>query len=128
MCAGCVILDDCLASNGNWMDDPPLLELFYNGRHYRTTFIISMQFPLGIKPELRCNFDYIFLLSEDFYSNQKRIYDHYAGMFPSFDMFRTVLLQLTNNFGSMVINRGPKKDLTNKVFYYKATDPYNPLI
>lgn len=116
-----LVMDDCLASKGTWMNDQPILEVFYNGRHYQLLFILTMQFPLGIKPELRCNFDYIFLLSEDFISNQKRIFDHYAGMFPSFDVFRSVFLQLTDNFGSMVIvNRGPKKDLIDKVFHYKA--------
>ena len=80
-----------------------------------------MQFPLGIRPELRCNFDYIFLLAEDFYSNQKRLYDHYAGMFPSFDIFRQIFLQLTNDFGCMVIvNRGARGDILEKVFHYKA--------
>ena len=118
-----LIMDDCLASKGNWMNDKPIMEVFYNGRHYQLVFILTMQFPLGIKPELRCNFDYIFLLAEDFYSNQKRLYDHYAGMFPSFELFRQVFLQLTDDFGCMVIvNRGLRKDILDKVFLYKATN------
>ena len=118
-----LVMDDSLASKGTWMNDQPILEVFYNGRHYQLLFILTMQFPLGIKPELRCNFDYIFLLSEDFYSNQKRIYDHYAGMFPSFDSFRQVFVQLTANYGSMVIaNSGSKENITDKVFYYKANN------
>lgn len=116
-----LVMDDCLSSKGTWMNDQPILEVFFNGRHYQLIFILTMQFPLGIKPELRTNFDYIFLLSEDFYSNQKRLYDHYAGVFPTFDFFRQVFLQLTDNYGSMVIvNRGPKKDILDKIFYYKA--------
>jgi hypothetical protein len=116
-----LLMDDCLASKGTWMSDGPVLEVFYNGRHYQLLFILTMQFPLGIRPELRCNFDYIFLLADDFYSNQKRLYDHYAGMFPSFDFFRQVFLQLTDEFGCMVIvNRGARKDILDKVFHYKA--------
>jgi len=116
-----LVMDDCLASKGTWMNDQPILEIFYNGRHYQILFILTMQFPLGIRPELRSNFDYIFLLSEDFYSNQKRIYDHYAGMFPTFDLFRQVFNNLTDSYGAMVIaNRGSHKDLIDKVFYYKA--------
>ncbi|ARF11282.1 packaging ATPase [Klosneuvirus KNV1] len=128
-CSGCVVLDDCLNSKGTWMNDYPLLELFYNAKHYYTTFILTMQFPLGIKPELRCNFDYVFMLSEDFFSNQKRLFDHYAGMFPNFDTFRQVFLQLTDNYGSMVImNRGVNKTLNERIFYYKVQDPFNPLL
>ena len=85
-----------------------------------------MQYPLGITPELRCNFDYIFLLAEDFVSNMKRIYDHYAGMFPNFESFKTVFLQLTQDFGCMVIsNRGARKSFLEKVFWYKAPEMKN---
>ncbi|QKF93472.1 VV A32-like packaging ATPase [Fadolivirus algeromassiliense] len=120
---GCVILDDCIGSKGSWMNDKSLLELFYNARHYNTTFIITMQFPLGIKPELRLQFDYVFLLSEDFYSNQKRLYDHYAGMFPTFETFRDTFLQLTEDYNAMVIsNCSGCVSLTDKLFYYKANN------
>jgi hypothetical protein len=118
-----IIMDDCLGQKGSWVKDRPIQELLFNGRHYRIMYILTMQFPLGITPELRCNFDYIFLLADDTISNQKRIYDHYAGMFPTFDAFRQVFVQLTADFGSMVIvNRGVKKSLFDKVFFYKAPD------
>jgi len=82
-----------------------------------------MQFPLGITPDLRSNFDYIFLLGEDFKSNQKRLYEHYAGMFPNLKAFIDVFEQVTNDFGSMVIvNRGARHSFLEKIFWYKATD------
>lgn len=116
-----LIMDDCLSSKGAWVNEQPIMEIFFNGRHFHLMYILTMQFPLGIKPELRGNFDYIFLLAEDFISNQKRIYDHYAGMFPSFETFRQVFTQLTDDFGCMVIvNRGPRKNLMEKLFYFKA--------
>jgi hypothetical protein len=118
-----LVMDDCLASKGTWMNDAPILEVFYNGRHFQILFILTMQFPLGIRPELRGNFDYIFLLADDFYSNQKRLYDHYAGMFPSFDIFRQVFIQLTDDYGCMVIaNRGSKKNIQDKIFHFKASN------
>lgn len=118
-----IVMDDCLGQKGSWVRDKPIQELLFNGRHYRVMYILTMQFPLGITPELRSNFDYIFLLADDTISNQKRIYDHYAGMFPTFDSFRQVFVQLTADFGAMVIvNRGVKKSLFDKVFYYKAPD------
>jgi hypothetical protein len=116
-----LVMDDCLSSKGTWMNDNTIMEIFYNGRHYQLLFILTMQFPLGIKPELRCNFDYIFLLTEEFFSNQKRIYEHYAGMFPTFYTFRQVFEQLTDDYGCMVIvNRGIKKNFMDKIFRYKA--------
>ena len=118
---GFILMDDCLSKKGSWMKDQPILELLFNGRHYQLMYMLTMQFPLGITPELRCNFDYIFLLKDDFYSNLKRLYDHYAGMFPTFDSFRLVFKELTSNFGSMVIvNRGACDNFLEKIFWYRA--------
>jgi len=118
-----LVMDDCLSSKGSWMKDEPILEMFFNGRHYHVMYILTMQFPLGITPELRSNFDYIFLLAEDFISNQKRLFEHYAGMFPNFEAFKSIFSQITKDYGCMVIvNRGSKNSFTDKVFWYVADD------
>jgi len=116
-----VVMDDCLATKGTWAKDPHVMDLLFNGRHRQVTYILTMQYPLGITPELRTNFDYVFLLAEDITSNLKRIYDHYAGMFPDFNLFRQVFRQLTEDFGAMVIkNRGARLTLFDKIAFYKA--------
>jgi hypothetical protein len=119
-----LIMDDCLADKGTWAKDQPIIEIFMNGRHYRLMYILTMQFPLGIKPELRSNFDFIFLLHNDMVSDQKRIYDHYAGMFQTFDAFRQVFLDLTADHGSMVIVRSGNQSnsLLDKIFWFKAKE------
>lgn len=119
-----LIMDDCMSSKGKWLKDPNILELFFNGRHHHISFILTMQFSLGIPPELRSNFDYIFLLAEDMISNRKRLYEHYAGMFPTFDIFQQVFTDITADYGVMVINnRIHSKNITEKVFWYKAKNP-----
>jgi hypothetical protein len=118
-----IVMDDCLADKGNWAKDKMISELLFNGRHYEIMYILTMQYPLGIKPELRSNFDYIFLLADDTYSNQKRLHEHYAGMFPNFEAFKQVFGQLTADFGCMVIiNRGIRNNFLEKVMYYRAPD------
>jgi hypothetical protein len=120
-CRAFIIMDDCLSKKGSWMRDQPITELLYNGRHYEIMYILTMQYPLGIIPELRSNFDYIFLLAEDFISNLKRIYDHYAGMFPDFNSFREIFVELTADYGCMVIaNRGARRTFLEKIFWYNA--------
>ena len=120
---GFIVMDDCLSKKGSWAKDQPILELLFNGRHYRLMYMLTMQFPLGISPELRGNFDYIFLLKEDFYSNLKRLYEHYAGMFPTFESFRQVFKGLTANHGAVVINNaGDGQSFLDKVFWYRATN------
>jgi len=115
-----LIMDDCLSSKG-WTKDSNILELFYNGRHSLISFILTLQYAVGIPPELRSNFDYIFLLAEDTITNRRKLYDHYAGMFPTFDIFQQVFSDLTENYCVMVIdNRIHSKNITDKVFWYKA--------
>jgi len=116
-----LIMDDCMSSKHLWLKDPSVLTVFNEGRHYQLTFILTMQYCLGIQPELRSNFDFIFMLGEDFVNNRKKLYEHYAGMFPSRDVFEQVFLQVTNNYGCMVIdNRLRTTDIKKKVFWYKA--------
>jgi len=118
-----LVMDDCMSSKGSWVKEEPIQELFFNGRHYHISFILTMQYSLGIPPEMRSNFDYIFLLAEDFTSNRKRLYDHYAGMFPDFNSFNETFSALTENFGIMVINNKiHSMDITEKVFWYRAKE------
>ena len=116
-----LIMDDCMSSKGSWLKDQNILELFFNGRHHHISFILTMQYSVGIPPEMRSNFDYVFLLAEDIISNRKRLYEHYAGMFPSFDIFQQVFTDITDDYGILVIdNRIHSKNITDKVFWYKA--------
>lgn len=118
-----IIMDDCLGDKKSWVRDKPVLELLFNGRHYQIMYILTMQFPLGITPELRTNFDYIFLLKADFISEQKKLFDHYAGMFPNLHTFRQVFNELTANFGCMVIdNRRKASNPLERLFWYRAPD------
>ena len=80
------ILDDCLY-DASWTKDKMMRLLFMNGRHWKIMLIITMQYPLGIPPNLRTNIDYVFILRENYVSNRKRLYEHYAGMFPTFEIF-----------------------------------------
>ena len=118
-----LLMDDCLSSKGSWSRDELISRLFFDGRHYQITYILTMQFPLGIQPELRQNFDYVFLFADDVGSSQKKLYEHYAGMFDSLDFFKHTLELMTKDFGCMVIcNRGAREKLTDKIFWYRASD------
>lgn len=115
-----LILDDCLY-DGSWIKDKNIRFLFMNGRHVKILFVITMQFALGIPPVLRTQIDYVFILRENLISNRKRLYENYAGMFPTFDIFCQVMDQCTENFECLVINNNAKSNrLEDQVFWYKA--------
>jgi len=115
------ILDDCLYDK-SWPTDKNIRCLFMNGRHYKVLFLITMQYPLGIPPHLRTNVDYVFILRENQVKNRERIYQQYAGMFPTFEIFSQVLDQCTENYEGMVIdNKVQSNKLEDQVYWYKAT-------
>ena len=117
-----VILDDCLYDN-TWARDKMMRLLFLNGRHWKVMLLITMQYPLGIPPTLRTNIDYVFILREPYIANRKRIYENYAGMFPTFESFCQVMDQCTENFECLVINNNSKSNkLQDQVFWYKADE------
>ena len=119
-----LILDDCLYDQ-SWTKDVNIRSIFMNGRHYKMMFIITMQYALGIPPNLRTNIDYVFILRENYVSNRKRLYEHYAGMFPTFDIFCQVMDQCTEDYNCLVINNNAKSNkLEDQVFWYKAS-PHN---
>ena len=117
-----VILDDCMY-DATWTRDKLMRLLFMNGRHWKIMLIITMQYPLGIPPTLRTNIDFVFILREPYIANRKRIYENYAGMFPTLEAFCQVMDQCTENYECLVINNNAKSNkLSDQVFWYKADD------
>jgi hypothetical protein len=115
-----LILDDCLYDQ-SWIRDTNIRYLFMNGRHVHTMFILTMQYVMGIPPNLRSNIDFIFLLRENIVANRRRLYEQFAGMFPDFDSFSQVMDQCTENYECLVIDNTTKSNkLEDQVFWYKA--------
>ena len=120
-----LILDDCMYDS-SWTKDKNIRALFMNGRHYKMLFVITMQYSLGIPPNLRTNIDYTFILRENIVSNRKRLYEQYAGMFPTFEIFCQVMDQCTENYECLVVHNNAKSNkLEDQVFWYKASDHPN---
>lgn len=118
-----LIMDDMLADSTNWKKDRQIRELFLNGRHSNLYFILTMQYPLGISPDLRTNLDYVFIFKENILANRKRIWENFAGVIPKFDTFNTILDQCTEDFTCLVINNNSTSNkLEDIIFWYKAND------
>ena len=117
------ILDDCLASASTWLTDKNIKFLFLNGRHCHILFCITSQYPLGMPPLFRTNIDLTFVLREPIKSNRKRIYESYAGMVPSLDMFETIMDACTSNYECLVVSSCTTSNkLEDQLFWYKAPE------
>ena len=117
-----LILDDCLYDS-TWIREESTRYVFMNGRHIDLTSMITMQYPLGITPNLRTNVDFVFILRDNYLKNRRILYENYAGMFPTFDMFCQFMDQCTENYECLVICNGVQSNkLEDQVFWYKASD------
>lgn len=117
---GILILDD-LMYDSSWLNHKTVLETFMNGRHYDILFIVTLQYCLGMKPAARGNVDFAFIFKENIIQNRKRLYDSFAGMFPSFESFSKTMDKYTEDFGCLVINFSTRSNnIYDQVFFYKA--------
>lgn len=115
------ILDDLMYDAPTWIKDVNIKDIFMNGRHFNMMFLLTMQFSLGIPPAFRTNIDYVFILRENYISNRKRLFEHYAGMFPTFEIFCQVMNQCTENYECLVIdNTSLSNRIEDCVYWYKA--------
>ena len=118
-----LIFDDCLSSKGAWRKDENVHAVFMNGRHYDIFYLLTMQYPLGILPDLRTNIDFTFIFRENIMSNRLRIYEHYCGVFNTFEIFCSTLDQCTENYECLVVDNNVKSNkIEDQVFWYKAED------
>jgi hypothetical protein len=116
-----IVLDDMLHDAQAWKKEKTIKSIFFNGRHFNFFFILTMQYPLGIPPELRSNIDYVFIFNEPSVKNRRKLYEDYCGMIPSFDHFCNILDACTQNHECLVIKTsGGSNDIRDQVFWYKA--------
>lgn len=116
------ILDDCMY-NKQALNDKNIRCIFMNGRHYKIFFVLAMQHALGLTPDLRNNIDYVFIFRNNIIKEREKIYTHYAGMFPTFDVFNQVMNQCTENYECLVIdNKVQSNNISDIVFWYKANE------
>jgi hypothetical protein len=116
-----LLLDDC-GFNKRIMNQEDMRLLFMNGRHWKICFIVSLQYMMGIPPDLRTNIDFVFCLRENIVANQKRLYDNFFGCFKKFSHFQEAFSECTNNYECLVLdNTSRSTRVEDCVFYYKAT-------
>jgi hypothetical protein len=120
------IMDDCMYNSSAWSRNPAVTSIFCNGRHFKLMFLLTFQYVLGVPPNLRNNVDYVFILRDNVLENRKKLWRHWAGVFPSFEMFCSVMDQCTENHECLVINnKSQSNKLEDCVFWYKAVDHGN---
>lgn len=116
-----LILDDCMYDN-IWKKDKNMRYIFQNGRHVQLFCVITLQYVLGIPPDLRNNVDYTFIFRDNNLGNRKKLYENYCSVIPDFNTFCSIMDSVTTQgYGCLVINnlaKSPK--LEDCVFWFEA--------
>ena len=84
-----LILDDII--DIDWTQSNSMKTCILNSKYYNIFSIITMQYCILIPQNIRCNFDYVFILKEDILSNLTILYNQYCTIIPSFDIFCQVI-------------------------------------
>lgn len=116
-----LILDDCIAEDQELRKDATLKWLGTNGRHADMLCAITTQYPNTLGPVMRGNGDFFFIMAEPRTYYRRQIYDSYASVIPTRELFNRLMDKITKNRGCMVIdNSSNESTLENIVFSYKA--------
>ncbi len=115
-----LLLDDC--TDDRKIFKTPLQQGIYKrGRHWKMWYIVSLQYCLDIDPAIRTNVDGVFILRETNLKNRKSLWENYAGIIPDFNMFCSILDQITDNYTALYIhNATTSNDLSDCLYWYKA--------
>ena len=105
------------------LNDKYFTGIIINGRCINISTILSNQYPLTLKPEIRANMDYLFIFRETNKKNLELLYNNYTkGIFDTLDIFEQTLNEATKeNYQCLVIDLISKK---NNVFIYKSNLEY----
>ena len=115
-----VLLDDCMYDK-RMIRDTNIRGIFMNGRHWRITFMLTMQYCMDLPPDLRTNIDYVFILRENIIQNQEKLYKNFFGIFPHFSVFQDVLNSCTEGYDCLVLDNTSKSNsIQDCVFWYRA--------
>lgn len=115
-----LIFDDCM-DNPHLFKTPLFHGMFKNGRHWKSMFIMAMQYSMDIPPSLRICIDGTFIFRESNIQFRKKIYENYASIIPSFKTFCDILDQITDDYTALYIHNGSSSNkLEDCVFWFKA--------
>jgi hypothetical protein len=107
-----VFLLDDVTDDPSKLKSPLFQSIFKNGRHWKCLFILSLQYCMDIRPVIRTNIDYTFILRESNMRNRKNLWLNYASCIPDFKDFCTLMDALTDDYTALVVNN---RTQSNKV-------------
>jgi hypothetical protein len=115
-----LIMDDCM-DNVSVFNDPIMIGLMKNSRHWNLLSIFANQYVFDFKPSIRTNIDGVFIFREPNLSTRDKIWKNFAGIIPTFKLFCQIMDEITVDHACIYIdNQSTSNKWQDCVYYYTA--------
>lgn len=115
------IMDDCM-DDLRIFNDPLMVGFFKNSRHWDCLSIFSNQYVLDFKPNIRTNIDGVFIFREPNVANRQKIYNNFASIIPTYNLFNQIMDEITGDYTCLYINNQIQSNQWQDcVMYFKAS-------
>lgn len=116
-----VILDD-LGADKSFNSDKSFIKLLMNGRHYRTTIILSLQYVIQLNKSNRCQVDYVFATFEKAAKYRRAIFEEFDVGFGDLATFEATMGAIVTDYNVMVLDRRSNMStkISDSVYYIRA--------
>ena len=117
-----LIMDDC-SSNKTLIKSKIMAWFGSNGRHIELRIILLTQYMNQIMPEIRCQFDIIFLLATSNKRNVSKFHEEFVGC-DDLRTFTTILKVVTEDNGALIVNNLTNASTLTSSCFYGKIDPW----
>lgn len=115
-----LVMDDCM-DDVKVFNDPIMIGLMKNSRHWNLLSIFANQYVFDFKPVIRTSIDGVFIFREPNNSNRIKLYQNFASIIPSYRLFCQIMDEITTDHTCIYINnQSTSNDWRDCVFYYRA--------
>lgn len=115
-----VILDDLAFDRKVW-GKPIIRQLLMNGRHWKISVYISLQYFLEVSPAFRANIDIIVLLKDNLH--REKLYKTFFQMLPNYGTFNQIMDACTSDYKALILdNSSHSTKISECLYWYKAKD------
>jgi len=122
-----IVFEDCIY-DPNWYKDKYIKFLFMNGKFFKFSTLITLQYPISIPCHIQYDFDYIFVFRAPYSSYRKMIWENYLSTIPfSFEDFNTLMDKLLEYECYVFHITSKSSNLQDIIFLHKSSDLLNNL-
>lgn len=117
-----IVFESCVY-DPNFYKDKYIKILFMNGKFFKFSTLITLQYPISIPPYIQDVFDYVFVFRDPYSSNRKKIWENYLSTIPlSFEDFNTLMDKLLEYECYVFHISSKSSNLQDIIFLHKSDD------